>query len=303
MSQRQKVKEIAGLYDLGCFKRWARFKANSIIDAHWVITWTMIEGSVGVHCKLAVRGFKGKFQDLDTYAGATSRSGQRLTNAVAVGNKDFLLFNSDVSQAFAKGLAFEDFSAVTGQQIRKVEFDVPKVDLECPRQLYDFNDFDSKCKTLLVLKPIYGLKNAPRAWRKKLHEVLTGWMSCRQLYSELDLYCVHRQDDAMGEDIMVPANQHIEEQQEIGKRQVSAQECKPGNFKCLLSVHVDGSNVAATKDVADGVLKHLNDKVGQCKTYCTSFLHTGIQYESALGDCSHTDMFILAVSHRLARIA
>ena len=31
------------------------------------------------------------------------------------------------------------------------------------------------------------------------------------------------------------------------------------------------------------MLKHLNDKVGQCQADCTSFLHTGIQHESAPG--------------------
>ena len=102
-----KVKEIQGLFDLGCFQRLPRAKAHNIIDARWVITWKMIEGNVGVQCRLTVRGFKDKFQDLDTYAGPTSRSGQRLVNAVAAENEDFILLSFDVSQAFAKGLAFE----------------------------------------------------------------------------------------------------------------------------------------------------------------------------------------------------
>ena len=37
-----KVKESAGLYDLGCFKRWPRHKSNNIIDARWDITWNTI---------------------------------------------------------------------------------------------------------------------------------------------------------------------------------------------------------------------------------------------------------------------
>ena len=141
-----------------------------------------------------MRGFKDKFQDLDTYAGATGRSGQRFVNVVAAEHENFLLFSFDVSQAFAKGLTFEELSALTAQQIRKVEFDVPKADLECLRQLPDFKDFDPKYEALIMLAPIYGLKDAPRAWRTKLHEALTAWMSCRQLYSELELYCVHRSD-------------------------------------------------------------------------------------------------------------
>ena len=34
-----KIKEISGLYDLGCFKRFPRNRSHNIIDARWVITW------------------------------------------------------------------------------------------------------------------------------------------------------------------------------------------------------------------------------------------------------------------------
>ena len=128
-----KVKEITGLYDLGCFKRWPRHKSNNIIDARWVIIWKLIEGSVGVECRLTVRGFKDTFQDLDAYVGTTGRSGQRLANAVAAGNNDLFFFSLDVSQAFAKGLRFEKLSALIDQQVRKVEFDVPRADIHSLR--------------------------------------------------------------------------------------------------------------------------------------------------------------------------
>lgn len=98
-----KAKDIAWLYDLGCFKRWPRHKSNDIIDARWVITRRVIEGNVGAKRRLTVRGFNDKFQDLVTYAGATSRSGQRLVNAAAAENKDFALFSVDVIGHSQKG--------------------------------------------------------------------------------------------------------------------------------------------------------------------------------------------------------
>ena len=79
----------------------------------------MTDGNVGVKCIFAVRVFKDKFQDLDTYAGAISRSGQRFVNAVAPGNPNFILFSSDVGHTFAKGMAFEEFSALIEQSLRK----------------------------------------------------------------------------------------------------------------------------------------------------------------------------------------
>ena len=78
----------------------------------------MIEGSVGVKCRLTVRGFKDKFQDFDTYAGTTSSSGQRSVNAVVAENPGFVLSSFDVSQAFAKGLTFKELSELTGTEIR-----------------------------------------------------------------------------------------------------------------------------------------------------------------------------------------
>ena len=86
-----------------------------------------------------------------------------------------------------------------------------------------------------------------------------------------------------GGDIVARAPQHNEEQQETGKRQVSAQEYKKGNLQCPLSVHVDDIKGTAPKEIADSLLKHLNDTVCRCKADCASFLHIGIQHESAPG--------------------
>lgn len=95
----------------------------------------MIEGNVGVNRRFTVRGFKDKFQDFDIYAGSISRSGHWLVNAVVADNEVFILFSFDVSQAFAKGFTFEEFSKFTGVECRVVEFDVPKPDLDCFKQL------------------------------------------------------------------------------------------------------------------------------------------------------------------------
>ena len=157
------VNEITGPYELGCFKRRPRHRSTNAIDTRWVITWKMIEGKVGIRCSLIVRGFKGKFQDLDTYAGTTSRSGRRLVNVVAVEHTNSVLFSFDVSLVFAKGMTFEELSALSGQNIRRVEFDVPRVDIGCLRELLDLKDFYPVKETLAMLKFIYGLTDAPRA--------------------------------------------------------------------------------------------------------------------------------------------
>ena len=181
------VNEIAGLYGLGCFQRWPRHRPNDIIDARWVITRKVIEGTVGVHRRFAVSCFTDTFQDLGAYAGAISRSSQRFANAVAAGNFDFMLFSFDVSQFFANGMAFEQSSELTCADIREVQSDVPTADLECLRQINGFEAINPIVETLVMLKPVYGLNVVPRAWRKKFHHVLIQWVSCQQSFSEPEL--------------------------------------------------------------------------------------------------------------------
>ena len=156
-----KLKEIQGLFDLGCFVRCPRAQCKNIIDARWVTTWKMVDGILSIKCRLTARGFKDKMQELETYAGTTSRSGQRLVNLVAAQEEDFVLFSFDVSQAFAKGMTFKELSALTGTELREVQFDIPKADLEILRQIPAFKGYDPYKECLNMIKPIYGLKDAP----------------------------------------------------------------------------------------------------------------------------------------------
>ena len=186
-----KLKEIKGLFELGCFKRVPRASCRNIIDARWVITWKLIDGVVAIKCRLTARGFKDKMQELETYAGTTSRYGQRIVNAIAAEHEDFVLFSFDVSQAFAKGMTFKELSELTGTELREVQFDIPQADVDILKAIKGFEGYDPRSEILYMIKPIYGLKDAPRAWRKKLHQVLIGWLQTRQLYAEPELYCTH----------------------------------------------------------------------------------------------------------------
>ena len=168
---------------------------------------------MGVECRFIVRGFKDTFQDFDTYAGTISRSGQRIVNAVAAGNEYFILSSCDVSQAFAKVLTFEELSRLTGIECRALQFDAPKADLECLKQIKRFENFNPHAEMLTMLKPIYGLKDVPRAWRKKLHQVLETWQQCQQLYAEPELYCAHKGQQQRSRDQVGRAQAHNFEQQ------------------------------------------------------------------------------------------
>lgn len=63
--------------------------------------------------------------------------------------------------------------------------------MECLRKLFDFKGCNPGTDVLTILNPTYELEDAPRAWRKKLHQVLIQWLSRRQFYFEPGFYYVH----------------------------------------------------------------------------------------------------------------
>lgn len=283
---KSKLKEIKGLYDLGCFERRRRDQCTNIIDARWVATWKLVEGILDIKCRLTVRGFKDRMQELETYASTTSRSGQRIVNLIAAQHDYFVLFSFDVSQAFAKGMAISELFALTGNELRELQFEIPAADVQLLRSIPGFEDFDAKTEVLNMAEPIYGLKDAPRTWRKKLHIVLIDRMSSRQLYAEPELYCAHEQ---MWRSNSAPPINAIERAKEHNMEQADAPvvrtllETKQRKLLCITSVHVDDFKGTATQKTAESLLQHLESRVGKCKAEFKSFAHTGIQHEHERG--------------------
>ena len=239
-----KLKEIKDLFGLGCFRRMPKKLAQNGVDTRWVIKWKMVEGMKAIKARLTMRGFKDCAEMLETFAGTASRWAQRVVNSIVAQNDDFALFSFDVGAAFAKGMTFKELSELTGQPLREVQFDLTAEDVKLLRLIPEFKDFDPQRETLSMVKPIYGLKDAPRAWRKKLHMVLTEW-KLNQLYADEQIYYSHGEG---------------------------------GKLNCILSTHVDDLKGGAPKETAMRLLKHLEESVGKCKQEWDSFIHTGIEH-------------------------
>ena len=124
-----KFKELSGLHVLQCFERFPRKHSHNRVDTRWVLTWKYVDGKLIIKARLTMRGFKDRSEDLETFAGTATRSGQRVVNSITAQHEDFVLFSFDVSQAFAKGLTFEEYARLTGTQLRQVEFDVAADDV------------------------------------------------------------------------------------------------------------------------------------------------------------------------------
>ena len=137
-----------------------------------------------------MRGFKDGCLYMETFAGTATRWAQRVVNSVAATEPSFCLFSFDVSKAFAKGMSFEELAELTGQEVRRVEFKLQAVDVPIIRRIPGFETFDPETEVLSMLKSIYGLKDAPRAWRKKLDQVLQSF-GMRPSTADAQIYLLH----------------------------------------------------------------------------------------------------------------
>ena len=141
------------------------------MTSRWVLRWKLdaLTQKQLIKARLTVRGFLDKDGDwLETFASTASRWGQKLIVAIAVQN-NWRILTADVGAAFLRGLTFEELSKITGAPVRRCAFKPPTGYGDFIRELPNCHHFDETKHELEMIKPVYGLKDAPRAWRKRLH--------------------------------------------------------------------------------------------------------------------------------------
>ena len=148
-------------------------KGTNVVDARWVLRWkpdsTNPRGKT-VKARLVVRGFKDtQGGSLDTFASTATRWAQRIILSVAVQN-DWHIRCLDVAQAFLQGIDFKTLAARTGEPLRRVCFTPPSDSWQILSKLgYNCNP---AAHVFELLKGVFGLKDAPRMWRLRLHNRL-----------------------------------------------------------------------------------------------------------------------------------
>ena len=182
--------ELKRWLNLGAFERVSKKHASNVIDARWVLKWKMVNGERIIHARLCVRGFKDlQAAQLSTFAGTTTRWGQRLVNSVAA-QYGWPLFIADVSQAFLRGLTFEQAAQLKDEVQRDVQFTVPPGSVNILKRLPGYADFNPLTEVLRMLRCGFGLKDAPRLWNKVLRKVLQD-LGLTPLQSDPQLYVWH----------------------------------------------------------------------------------------------------------------
>eukprot|EP00973_Karenia_brevis_P049685 6897969-Karenia_brevis.AAC.1 len=76
---------------------------------------------------------------------------------------------------------------MTGEPRRRIFFDMPANAIPILRMIEGFPDLNTTLEIFELLKPGYGLKDAPRAWCLRLHEILVEFgfvalQTYRQVY-------------------------------------------------------------------------------------------------------------------------
>jgi hypothetical protein len=205
----------------------------------------MIDGVRAIKGRWTLRGFKDRQQEYETFAGTASRWAQRLVASVtARAGTKYRQWSFDISQAFAKGMTFEELSKYTGEPLRHIQLQLSASDVEFVRKQKGFEDFDPARECIDMLKAVYGLKDAPRAWRKKLHEVLLEY-GLTPLIADEELYIKFNDE---------------------------------GEMVILLSIHVDDLKGCSTEDEAKKLVAHITKKVGKCTEEWDNFMHTGVEH-------------------------
>ena len=90
------------------------------------------------------------------------------------------LWSADISEAFLRGLTFEELHE-RGGQLRDVQISLPPGEEFLLRAIEGYEDLDAATEILVLVKPGFGLRDAPRLWLLALKKVLTriGVTACQ----------------------------------------------------------------------------------------------------------------------------
>jgi hypothetical protein len=235
----------------GGFRHFPRKLATNCLDSRWVLKWELVDGKRIIKARLTVRGYKDlQGGEVKTMATTASRWGQRVVCMAAVQN-DWVLYSADVSQAFLKGMSFDEVAKVKGEVKSSVQFEVPPGSIPILRMLDNYEDFDAGTEVLDMLRGGFGLKGAPRLWNLVFSEVLTtlSYFPCQ---SDMEVLCKH-----------VTRN---------GKLTLVG----------LVAKHVDDVKGAGEDNERKITLKALEDRFGKFKRELNTFENVGICFEQDL---------------------
>ena len=240
-------KEIQSFVEHKTFARAWRKDCKNVCTSRWVLRWKEVDGKRIIKARLTIRGFQDT-ADVQSFASTASRWGQRIIVSLSV-LFGWNLWIADVSTAFLRGMDFSELSQLTNTEERDVAFLPPRGSERFFTELEGMHDLNFQTEVLRLLKAVYGLRDAPRAWRIRLDLELVK-LGGKSLYTDKSLYAFHD---------------------------------STGKLEALLSTHVDDIKGCGTKTRVEQILKGLEKAFGKLKLQSIdengSFEHCGLRHE------------------------
>ena len=252
----QDIKDNPQLVHDACMKEIQSFRSNLAYDiipiencknlctSRWVLKWKEINGVRSVKARLTIRGFQDMQSDLATFSSTAARWTQRLILSVCT-QRAWEVFVADISTAFLQGLTFAEIAKLENTPIREIEFTPPKGSEELFAKI-EGGKYNPWKHALRMLKAVYGLRDAPKAWRTRLCQVLkaSGGVPC---FSDPCLYLWFQ----------------------------------GGHLSAIISIHVDDLKGGGVPAQVKHILALLTSAFGDLTLKHKVFEHCGLKHEQA----------------------
>ena len=154
------------------------------------------------------------------------------------------VLSADVSEAFLRGLTFKElFESGHDNVLREVQLILPPGSDELVRTIPGLEDYDSRKEVLYLLKPGFGLKDAPRLWALALKRVLLK-LQLQPLLADPQLFAKHR----------------------------------GGKLVALLSIHVDDLKITGIDSETKAIISGLKQEFDALKIEKDNFERLGLKH-------------------------
>jgi len=186
---------------------------------------------------------------------------------LAANRNAFILFSCDVGAAFSKGLTFAEVSQMTGEPLRTVQVDLPAGTVRLARTFKELSDYDPVIHCLEMVRPGFGLKDAPRLWNMRVKQLMDK-LKMTATVSDAQLFCSWCESR-----LRVPQSLENGTEKELATNQEAL-----NNLQMAVSTHVDDFKGAATEKVADAFMDVLEAEFGKLTRQKRNFEHCGIMH-------------------------
>ena len=236
-------KEVGSFVEHDTFERQSKSKSRNTCSSRWVLRWKEVDGKRIVKARLTIRGFED-LTEVPSYASTATRWTQRLVVSIAA-QRQWTLLIADVSTAFLRGMSFEELATLTKAPVREVSFIPPKGSEKYFTELKGYHNLNFATEVLRLKKAVYGLRDAPRAWRLRL-DIELRKLGGIPLPTDSSLYCFYS---------------------------------KSKELEALISTHVDDLKCCGTATRLEQLMRDIAKAFGKLKIERDNFTHCGLKHE------------------------